>query len=384
MREENESRNISVRTISQVAFIKPNFVNVAPPRHIMAIHNNYSANTSSKFLSGWLFSLCILIAAMVLLGGFVRLTHSGLSIVEWQVVTGVIPPFSDAAWQVAFTQYQQTPEYRHINRDMTLQEYKFIYYAEYFHRLLGRLTGLILVIPLIIFLARKTISRREAPLYISIGLLFALQGGLGWYMVKSGLVDRPAVSPYRLTAHLLLALLLFALCFWLALDKVTPPSRVEQQPKHPLAFKLSLGLIAILIIQITYGGFMAGLKAGYISNTFPLMFGYLIPPDLLSSPDPWPLNLVATPLTVHFVHRWLGFVVLALAGIMFYVVRKRAYAWGLQLSVAAMLVLGGLQILLGIGVITWHVPLALALIHQAVALGLFALTLFINYQVIVK
>ncbi|GAB4460560.1 MAG: COX15/CtaA family protein [Anaerolineae bacterium] len=350
----------------------------------MTIHNDYSANTSSKLLSGWLFSLCSLIAAMVLLGGFVRLTHSGLSIVEWQIVTGVVPPVSDAAWQVTFSQYQQTPEYRHINHDMTLPEYKFIYFIEYFHRLLGRLTGLILVIPLIIFLARKTISRREAPLYIGIGLLFALQGGMGWYMVKSGLVDRPAVSPYRLTAHLLLALLLFALCFWLALDKVNQPSRVKRQPKRGLVFKLSLGLTAILVVQITYGGFMAGLKAGHVSATFPLMFGYLIPPDLLSSLQPWPLNLVANPLTVHFVHRWLGFVVLALIGILFYVVRKRTCAWKLQLSVAALLVLGGFQILLGIGVITWHVPLALALSHQTVALGLFALTLFINHQVVVK
>ena len=340
---------------------------------------NFHLQTSNKLLSRWLFSLCFLIALMVILGGFVRLTRSGLSIVEWQVITGVVPPLSEAAWQAAFVKYQQTPEYRHINHTMTLPEYKFIYYVEYSHRLLGRLTGLMLVIPLTIFLIGKTISRREGPLYLGLGLLFALQGVMGWYMVKSGLVDQPAVSHYRLTAHLLLALLLFGLCFWLALSKANQISTLKQMPGRSTIFELSLGLAVVLVIQITYGGLMAGLKAGYISDTFPLMFGYLVPPGLLSSFHPWPANLVANPVTVHFVHRWLAFIVLALAGFLFYQVRNRGYGHRLQLSVLAFLVLGAVQILLGLGVITWHVPLALALAHQAVALGLFALALLISY-----
>jgi cytochrome c oxidase assembly protein subunit 15 len=336
--------------------------------------------TSNKALAIWLFSLCGLIAIMVVFGGFVRLTRSGLSIVEWEVITGVIPPLSEAAWQSTFAQYQQTPEYRHINHLMTLAEYKSIYYAEYFHRLLGRVTGLILVIPLAIFLWRKIIPWREAPIYLGISLLFALQGAMGWYMVQSGLVNQPQVSHYRLTAHLLLAVALFTLCFWLALRKANLTLGLKPGFNHATVFNLSLALTGVIVIQIAYGGLMAGLKAGYISNTFPLMFGYLIPPGLLSPLQPWALNLVENPATVHFVHRWLAFIVLALTGVLYFALKKGVYHPKIQLAAIALVCLVSVQILLGIEVIFWHVPISLALVHQATALGLFALALFINYQ----
>ncbi len=337
-------------------------------------------NRSNKLLSGWLLSLCLLIIIMVVFGGFVRLTRSGLSIVEWEVVTGVIPPIGETAWQATFAKYQQSPEYQHINSQMTLEEYKFIYYAEYFHRLLGRITGLMLVIPLAIFLWRKIIPLQKAPIYLGVAVLFALQGVMGWYMVQSGLVDQPNVSHYRLTAHLILALTLFACCFWLALNKLDFALDSVPQSDQRVVLGLSFGVITAIVIQIIYGGFMAGLKAGYISNTFPLMFGALVPPGLLSALQPWPINLVADALTVHFIHRWLAFLVLALIGLLYFRVRKKGYGPKIQQSTLILFLWGGTQVLLGISVIFWHVPILLALLHQTIALGLFALAMLVNHQ----
>lgn len=329
-------------------------------------------------MRAWLLTVCVFIAVMVIFGGYVRLTRSGLSIVEWQVVTGVWPPLSEAAWESAFEKYRQTPEFRHINSEMTLSKYKAIYYREYTHRLLGRLTGLVYVIPLLAFLKSGAIPRRQIPLYLAIGLLFALQGLLGWSMVKSGLVNRPHVSHYRLTAHLLLALLLFGCCFWAMLSTSPPTSGLTRWVDTPPALKLSLGLMTALVLQMAYGGLVAGLKAGTAASTFPLIFGYLIPPNLLPT-SPWPVNLIDNPLTTHFIHRWLAFGVLALIIALGYTVSKAAYPHALR-SVVILLGLACFQIALGISVIIWYVPLWLALIHQANGLAMFAATLFITRQ----
>lgn len=322
----------------------------------------------------WLLIVCALIAVMVMLGGYVRLTRSGLSIVEWQVVTGVWPPLSQVAWESAFEKYRQTPEFRHINPEMTPAEYKAIYTREYLHRLLGRLTGLVYVLPLLAFLKSGIIPRRQVWLYLGIGLLFALQGLLGWYMVKSGLVDRPHVSHYRLTAHLLLALLLFGGCFWLALD--SPASGSSRRAGASPALKLTWGLLAGLVLQMAYGGLVAGLKAGAAASTFPLIFGYLIPPNLWPA-SPWPVNLIDNPLTTHFVHRWLAFGVLALIVALGYAVSKAAYPRAVRRGVAILLGLACFQIVLGISLIIWYVPMWPALVHQANGLAMFAATLFI-------
>jgi len=331
----------------------------------------------AQALRAWLLIVCVFIAAMVMLGGYVRLTRSGLSIVEWQVVTGVWPPPSQAAWESAFEKYRQTPEFRHINPEMTLLEYKAIYTREYLHRLLGRLTGLVYVLPLLAFLKSGAIPRRRMPLYLAIGLLFALQGLLGWYMVKSGLIDKPQVSHYRLTAHLLLALLLFGGCFWLAFDN--PISGLSRRAGASPASKLAWGLLVALVLQMAYGGLVAGLKAGTAASTFPLIFGYLIPPNLWPA-SPWPVNLIDNPLTTHFIHRWLAFGVLALIVALIYAVAKTACPRAVCLGVAILPGLACLQIALGISLIIWHVPLWPALAHQANGLAMFAAALFILRQ----
>jgi cytochrome c oxidase assembly protein subunit 15 len=335
---------------------------------------------NSRILSIWLFIVCFFVAVMVVFGGYVRLTRSGLSMVEWHVVTGIIPPLSQEAWQAKFVKYQQTPEYQKVNAGMSLEGYQAIYYREYIHRMLGRLTGLVYVVPLFVFLFAGMIPRQKLKIYLLIGLLFAAQGFMGWYMVQSGLIDRPSVSHYRLTAHLLLALLILALCFWTGLTNALGPPATRQVARTSALFKLSVGLIVVIIIQISYGGLVAGLKAGYISDTFPLIFGYMTPPGLLSLLEPWYRNLLDNMVTIHFVHRWLAFGVLFLAGILYYRARKRPPARNVRLGAVAELSLVSVQILLGLGVIIWHVPLSLALIHQAVAIMIFVVALFIHHR----
>lgn len=324
----------------------------------------------------WLFIVCGLIIFMVVFGGYVRLTRSGLSIVEWNVITGIVPPIGEAQWQTEFAKYQQTPEFRHVNSQMTLAEYKFIFYNEYIHRLVARLVGLIVIIPLFIFLANGTIPWRKSGIYWLIVLLFGGQGAMGWYMVSSGLVDRPAVSHFRLTLHLLLALLLLAIVFWHALRLGTPHARWNPSPLN----WLSGIVVGSLVVQIGYGGLVAGLKAGHVSNTWPLMFGYWLPPGLFSIVQPWWRNLLETMPTVHFVHRWFAFVVLFAIAALYFSLRTRTDARHLQQTLRWLVLLVTVQITLGVSVIWFHVPLVLALLHQATALLLYVGALYAAYQ----
>lgn len=342
---------------------------------------NWLNKSSNKLLSIWLLTTCFFIALMVVFGGYVRLTRSGLSIVEWDVVTGVIPPIGTEAWQETFDKYRETPEYQKINAGMSLEDYKAIYYREYIHRLLGRLSGLVFVGPLFIFLLRGTIPLKKAGIYLVIGLLFAFQGFMGWYMVSSGLIDVPSVSHYRLTAHLLLAFGLFGLCFWTALNHLKGVSASRDFKGYSKLLVLSIGFSVLLLIQVSYGGLVAGLKAGYVSNTFPLIFGYLVPPGLLSGVEPWPLNLVSNAVTVHFLHRWFAFVVLIGSILLYYVAKKQGYARPIQQSILLIIIVTITQILLGIAVIWWHVPISLALIHQGTALFLFGIVFFLIHRV---
>lgn len=327
----------------------------------------------------WLFTVCGLIMFMVVLGGFVRLTRSGLSIVEWNPVSGVIPPIGQQAWETEFAKYQQTPEFQKINYNMTLAEYKEIFYVEYIHRLLARFAGLFVLIPLVIFLWRKTIPWKKSGIYIAIVVLFGFQGFLGWYMVSSGLEDVPHVNHVRLTIHLLMALFLLALTLWKALAHHFHFPAKRAHYKKSLAFKLSLWMIGFLVVQISYGGFVAGLKAGWVSNTWPLMYGRLVPKDMFSQLTPKWLNLLEAPVTVHFIHRWFAFAVLIMAGVVYWQLRNRPIAPLMQKAVTLLVGLTVLQIALGISVVWFSVPLVLALSHQAVALLLFVTTVFISY-----
>lgn len=328
----------------------------------------------------WLYVLCFLIGLMVVVGGFVRLSRAGLSIVEWNVLTGVLPPIGEQAWQTEFAKYQQSPEFQKVNSALTLAGYQRIFLIEWAHRLIARLVGLVVFIPLLVFLLRRTIPWRKSGIYLLILFLFGFQGFLGWIMVASGLIDRPHVSHYRLTIHLLTALTLLAICLWQALNLTPRFAAVRKRPALPGQRGLAVVLWVVVVVQIAYGGLVAGLKAGHASNSWPLMFGYLIPPGLLSALTPWWQNLVETATTVHFVHRWFAFVVLLIAGVVYYRARKTGDAETVQRGALALIGLVGLQILLGISVVIFGVPLWLALMHQTTAILLFSATEFLNHQ----
>ncbi|MFT5089062.1 MAG: cytochrome c oxidase assembly protein subunit 15 [Candidatus Latescibacterota bacterium] len=326
----------------------------------------------NRQIAYWLLFVCTLITILIVFGGWVRLTRSGLSIVEWNVLVGVVPPLNENAWQNEFAKYQQSPEYQQVNSGMALDEFKFIYHMEFWHRFLGRIAGLSYVIPLFFFLLRGAIARERIPAYLGIGLLFALQGLVGWLMVKSGLVDRPSVSHLSLTLHLSCALMLLAACLWLAFDYLLPAT----QKQVPIKLRrLSVLFFLALCVQIAAGGLVAGLKAGYLSDTFPLMFGQIIP-DGLWAMTPTITNLFDNPALVHFQHRWFAFSVLGLAIALSFYGRDRALPSLLRTSTRLVLIITLLQVALGIGTVLGGMPIFVASLHQAVAVALFSTSLF--------
>ncbi len=326
-------------------------------------------DASDRAVTNWLLTVCVLIVLMVAVGGYTRLTRSGLSIVEWKPVSGVIPPTSEEAWQAEFAKYQQSPEYQKVNRHFTLDEYKQIFWVEFIHRLIARMAGLIVVIPLAVYVLRGRIPWKQSGMYWLIAALFGFQGFLGWYMVSSGLEDRPAVSHFRLTIHLLTALFLLALTLWMALNRIYGRAEQGGNTARPSAYRWTWVMMITLVVQIAYGGLVAGLKAGHASNTWPLMFGYLVPPGLLTIVEPWWKNLFEAATTVHFMHRWFAVVVLVAAMVVWF--QTRSQPRGVQRAAVLLVGLALLQILLGIGVVIFGVPLWLALLHQANALFLF-------------
>ncbi len=331
--------------------------------------------TNNRQLAIWLLAVSALIIVLIIYGGWVRLTRSGLSIVEWNVITGVVPPLSAEAWESEFAKYRQTPEYQIVNYGMTLDEFQFIYYMEFGHRLLGRLAGLLFVLPLVCFLLRQTIPRSQIPVYLGIGLLFALQGLVGWMMVKSGLVDRPQVDHLRLTLHLSCALALLAACLWQTFGYLLPAQNTQAVPQ--ITRRLAAWLFIAISLQIAAGGLVAGLKAGHVSDTFPKMFGAWIPSGLWSM-QPSLINLIDNAITVHFQHRFFAFAILALVLALCAATRNSTTI----LKNGARLILGltVLQIGLGIATVVMHVPLGLASVHQAIAVALFATTLFVCHR----
>lgn len=327
--------------------------------------------TKNQAVMIWLFVFALSVAGLVIWGGYTRLTRSGLSIVEWNPVSGVFPPIGSQAWQDEFAKYQETPEYQQVNSGMTLDEYRFIFYIEWIHRALARAIGLLYAIPFFYFLFTRRIPWREAGFYIGIGLLFVFQAFAGWFMVASGLEDRPSVSHYLLTVHLFLALVLFSLSLWAAIGHLYGFPAKEKTP-YSLPSKLAAATLVLLSIQILYGGLTAGLKAGHISDTWPRMFGQLIPAGLLSGLQPWALNLVEHPPTVAFIHRWLAFAVLGMAVAVYLTARRPEVPRDAQRAVLFLACGVAAQILLGIGVVLFHVQIELALIHQILAIALLA------------
>ncbi len=256
--------------------------------------------TQNRAVMSWLFLFAFIVAAHTVFGGSVRLTRSGLSITEWNPIIGAVPPASQQAWQEEFAKYQKSPEFIQVNSSMTLEEYKFIFLMEWTHRFVARLIGLLYAIPVFYFLFTKKIPFKEFGIYFVIGMLIIGEAFMGWYMVASGLVNRPSVSHFDLTAHLLLALSLIGLSLWTAFGHKYGFPDPTKKAKWSLPSKLAVASFIILVIQIAYGSMTAGLKAGHVSDSWPLMFGKIIPPNLFNS---W-INLFETPQTIVFVHRW--------------------------------------------------------------------------------
>lgn len=326
-----------------------------------------------RHLRAWFWSGAALTFVIVVLGGVTRLTQSGLSIVDWNPIVGVVPPLNDAAWEEAFARYRQFPEYQKLRPDMTLPEFQFIFFWEYVHRLAARLIGLVFLVPFGFFLARGYFSR---PLLLRALALFglgALQGFMGWYMVSSGLMDDPRVSHYRLAAHLSIALGIFGLCLWQVRELSVRPGETGDRPvRGGTAGVLALG--ALLLLQIVWGAFVAGLDAGLYYNTFPLMGGSLLPPGGAML-EPLARNALENPIAVQWVHRVLG-TVLALAALAGYLAARRpggdARHRGLSLAFL-MLVLA--QYGLGVLTLLLRVPVSLGALHQAFAVVVFAVWL---------
>ena len=329
--------------------------------------------TQNRAVMTWLFIFAFFVAFLVLWGGFTRLTRSGLSIVEWNPINGAIPPYGEHAWQAEFSKYQQTPEFALVNHDMTLEQYKLIFYIEWFHRLLARSAGLLYAVPVFFFLFTRRIPWREFGIYFAMGMLFILQAFAGWYMVASGLVDRPSVSHYLLTVHLFLALSLFGLGLWTAFGhRYGFPARA----KFSLPSKLAVGAFILLLIQIAYGGFTAGLKAGWVSNTWPLMFGRLVPANLISSP----LDLLEVPHTVMFFHRWFAWTGLLAVPVVHWAAKKLRFPAEITSGLAWLAGFVAVQIALGILTVISQVNMLVAMLHQANALLLFALGIYFIHR----
>jgi len=312
----------------------------------------------------WLLVCAALVFALVSVGGVTRLTRSGLSIVEWQPVVGVLPPLSEDAWREMFSKYQGTPEFRHVNAHFGLEEFKRIFWWEYVHRLLARLVGVVFLLPLLWLQWRGALDRPLARKLWGIFALGALQGALGWWMVSSGLVDDPKVSPVRLTMHLGLALAIFAAELWIALGLLAPRGAARGRLASALPF-------AVYAMALT-GAMVAGTRAGYAYPTFPLMNGHVVPPDLLVL-EPWWRNFLYNLGTVQFVHRCVFWLLAVLVPLAWW--RHRAPAIGGLLLAAFVL-----QATLGISTLLAGVPIALAASHQAGAVLLLAASLWYAHQ----
>ena len=319
-----------------------------------------------KAIRIWLYAICLLILAMVVVGGATRLTESGLSITEWKPIHGVIPPLSVAEWEEELEKYRQIPEYQLINKGMSLQEFKVIFWWEWSHRLLGRLIGVAFFVPMVWFWARGRVEPWLKPWLVAGLALGGLQGAIGWWMVASGLVDRVDVSQYRLATHLTLACLIFAYLFGLARYLAFAPGRRPSAARaHPLSLVAAL-LVAAVFIQIFLGGLVAGLKAGHSFNTWPLMDGALVPSGLWMMSPVW-LNHFESVLTVQFQHRVAAYVVVALAIAVFWAIARRADTRHLRAAGLAASAVLLAQMTIGIATLIGQIPFGLALLHQGFA-----------------
>lgn len=327
----------------------------------------------NKKVITWLLIGCTLIFVMVVVGGITRLTHSGLSISNYKLISGTVPPMNMAEWEEAFDLYKQYPEYQKLNYNMTLEEFKDIYFWEWIHRVIGRLIGIVFIIPFLYFLLRKQLSRPTIRKSLVLLFLGGFQGFLGWYMVKSGLVDRPDVSHYRLAMHLTTAFITFAYTLWVALDLIYPTKK-EVDKAFRNFLRLSLG---VLLLQIIWGAFVAGLDAGWIHNSWPMMSdGKLIHETVTIEQSPVWKNFVEGKSGVQFVHRYLAYVVVGLIMVAWFKARKRPLTGSQRKGVNWLVILVFVQFALGVFTLLLQVPVWLGVLHQVVAFFLLAAMTF--------
>jgi cytochrome c oxidase assembly protein subunit 15 len=344
----------------------PSFVPARP-----AMHRD---ERDRRAIAAWLLACCALVFAIVVVGGVTRLTHSGLSITEWQPIVGALPPLGDAQWEAAFAKYRATPEFRLVNHAMDVAGFKTIFWWEYAHRLLGRLVGAAFLLPLVWFTLRRRIPRGYCWPLAAIFGLGALQGAMGWYMVQSGLVDDPRVSQFRLTAHLGLAFVILGAMLWAALSLLRP-ARAPRDGTHVRLRCYAIAVAALVFVMVLTGGLVAGIRAGFAYNTFPLMNGAIVPPEILMLEPAWK-NFFWNMATVQFDHRALAWLLAFVVPALWWKARRSegvsaSARRGADLLLASL----GVQIVLGIATLVAVVPLHLAAAHQAGAVLVFAAAL---------
>jgi len=331
----------------------------------------------------WLLAVAALIVGMLAVGGLTRLTGSGLSITEWDPIMGALPPMSDAAWQDAFAKYQQIPQYRLENHGMSLEDFQAIFWWEWTHRLLGRLIGFAFFVPFVWFAWTGAITRKAWPRMVLLFALGGLQGFVGWWMVESGLEARVSVSQYRLAIHLGVAVILLGAILWTALEylRLAPPPGALRAPASPSRgeAKLALGFVALVYIQMLLGALVAGLHAGLIYNTWPSMDGHMLPEHPFFA-SPWWINFFENPGLAQFDHRVVAYLVAAGAYALWWAGKHAGLTGFAKRSSDAVLTIALFQIALGVATLLWHVPIALAALHQVVAALLFCVALWHVYE----
>lgn len=335
------------------------------------------ANKDNKKVIYWLLTGCLLIFIMVVVGGITRLTHSGLSISSYKLISGTIPPLNEAEWIAEFEHYKQFPEYQKLHNHFDLEDFKDIYFWEYIHRVLGRLLGIVFIVPFFYFLFKKQLTKPTIKKALILLFLGGFQGFLGWYMVKSGLVDRPSVSHYRLAMHLTTAFITFAYTFWVALDLIYPAKKViDTHFRNIVRFAM-----AVLLLQIIWGAFVAGLDAGWIHNSWPLMAdGKLIHETVYIEQSPLWRNFVEGKSGVQFIHRYMAYLVVGAIGYMWYKARKMNLTKLQKHGINALLILVVVQFILGVFTLLFQVPVTLGVLHQVTAFFLLAAMTFVLHR----
>ena len=316
----------------------------------------------NKSIIIWLLTGCTLIFIMVVVGGITRLTDSGLSMVKWNLFMGAIPPLNEIEWEETFKLYKAYPEYQKVNFNCTLSEFKYIFFWEYLHRMIGRLLGIVFIIPFIYFLIKKRLNKKLIVQTSILLLMGAMQGAIGWWMVKSGLVKNPDVSHFRLAIHLITAFLTCAFTLWVTLPLILP----EKRSGNKKLLKLTSWLFILVIIQIIYGAFVAGLNAGRICNTWPKMEGEWIPGSIFSM-NPFWQNFIENHYAIQFIHRTLAFIIVFFVLYIWNEGRKIKINYLQKKSFNILLSLVIFQIVIGIFTLILVVPISLSLIHQLVA-----------------